>query len=87
MCSFATWPAPPSPRLRRTEPAIASERPQLADDGSVVYHLRRPFGDGTRAVRFDPLTFLEKLAALVPPPRAPPRDPEPGCDPFTDGPP
>jgi hypothetical protein len=51
-------------------PAIASERLELADDGSVIYHLRRPFSDGTRAVRFDPLTFLEKLAALVPPPRA-----------------
>jgi len=36
----------------------------------VIYHLRRPFSDGTRAVRFDPLTFLDKLAALVPPPRA-----------------
>jgi hypothetical protein len=51
-------------------PAIASERLELADDGSAIYHLRRPFSDGTRAVRFDPLTFLERLAALVPPPRA-----------------
>jgi hypothetical protein len=51
-------------------PAIATERLELAADGAVIYRLRRPFSDGTRAVRFEPLTFLEKLAALVPPPRA-----------------
>jgi len=64
-------------------PPIAGERLELADDGSVIYHLRRPFRDGTRAVRFDPITFLEKLAALIPPPPRPPGDlprhPRPHC--------
>ena len=34
----------------------------------VRYRLRHPFHDGTRAVIFDPLTFIGKLCALVPPP-------------------
>ena len=42
---------------------------QRLADGRVRYLLRRPFHDGTRAVIFEPLTFIEKLAALVPPPR------------------
>jgi hypothetical protein len=41
-----------------------------APDGRVVYGLKRHWRDGTSAVSFDPLTFIERLAALVPPPRA-----------------
>ena len=33
------------------------------------YELRRPWRDGTTHVAFEPLVFLERLAALVPPPR------------------
>ena len=51
-------------------PAIATERLALAPDGRVVYGLRRHWRDGTSAVSFDPLTFIERLAALVPRPRA-----------------
>jgi hypothetical protein len=36
----------------------------------VVYRLRRPWSDGTSAIAFEPLAFLERLAALVPRPRA-----------------
>jgi hypothetical protein len=50
-------------------PPIASERLSLSDDGRVVYRLRHPWRDGTSAVAFDPLTFIERLAALVPRPR------------------
>jgi hypothetical protein len=50
-------------------PAIATERLSRLADGRVRYRLRREFNDGTKAVVFDPLTFIEKLAALVPPPR------------------
>jgi len=50
-------------------PPIATERLSLADNGKVVYRLRRRWRDGTQAVVFDPLTFLERLAALVPRPR------------------
>ena len=50
-------------------PPIASERLSLDDDGRVRLELRRPFRDGTTHVSFDPLTFIERLAALVPRPR------------------
>jgi len=50
-------------------PAIATTRLALAADGRVVYGLRRHWRDGTSAVSFDPLTFIERLAALVPRPR------------------
>jgi hypothetical protein len=51
-------------------PALASERLSIADDGRVVYRLRWHWKDGTSALVFDPMTFLERLAALVPRPRA-----------------
>jgi hypothetical protein len=50
-------------------PAIASERLSLAEDGRVVYRLRRHWRDGTRAIVFAPLDFIARLAALVPRPR------------------
>lgn len=49
-------------------PAIASERLSLAENGRVVYRLRRHWKDGTRAVVFAPLDFIARLAALVPRP-------------------
>jgi len=51
-------------------PAIATQRLALAPDGRVIYGLRRHWNDGTSAVSFDPLTFIERLAALIPRPRA-----------------
>jgi hypothetical protein len=51
-------------------PAIATQRLERLADGRVRYRLRHAFLDGTRALLFDPLTFIEKLCALVPPPRA-----------------
>ena len=53
-----------------TRPPIATQRLALATNGRVVYGLKRPWRDGTSAVSFDPLTFIERLAALVPHPRA-----------------
>jgi DNA-directed RNA polymerase subunit RPC12/RpoP len=50
-------------------PPIAQERLELAPDGAVVLRLRRSWSDGTRAIRFEPSEFLEKLASLVPKPR------------------
>jgi hypothetical protein len=52
-------------------PPIASERLSLAEDGRVVYRLHHPWRDGTTAIAFEPLTFLERLAAALvqtPPP-------------------
>lgn len=51
-------------------PAIAGERLSLALNGRVIYRLRRHWRDGTSAVSFDPLTFIERLAALIPRQRA-----------------
>jgi hypothetical protein len=35
----------------------------------VVLTLKSPWADGTRQLLFEPLTLLEKLAALIPRPR------------------
>jgi len=43
--------------------------PELPD-GRIAYDLRRPWSDGTSRLLFEPLAFLERLSALVPPPRA-----------------
>jgi hypothetical protein len=51
-------------------PPIAKRRIALAPDGRVVYGLKRHWRDGTPAVFFDLLPFIERFAALVPPPRA-----------------
>ena len=51
-------------------PAIATERLHELPDGRIAYDLRHTWSDGTTRVVLQPLTFLEKLAALVPPPRA-----------------
>ena len=59
-------------------PPIATERLSLSADPAhpsgdglprVVYELRRPWRDGTTHVTFDPVTFIARLAALVPHPR------------------
>ena len=51
-------------------PPIATQRLCLDERERVLYGLRRHWKDGTQAVVFEPLTFLARLAALVPPPRA-----------------
>jgi len=70
-------PSPPNDRLRlehlcryALRPPVAQDRLYRSPDGRVVYELRRPFRDGTKRVIFEPLAFLARLAALVPPPRA-----------------
>jgi len=37
--------------------------------GSIVYRFRKPWRNGKLAVVMDPMTFLSRLAAQVPPPR------------------
>ena len=68
-------PRPDRARLERligymARPPIATERLERLPDGRVVYEFKRPWRDGTSRVVFEPLEFLEKLAALVPKPRA-----------------
>ena len=51
-------------------PAFAEERLYRRPDGKVEYSLRKPRWDGGTRVVLEPLDFLAKLAALVPPPRS-----------------
>jgi hypothetical protein len=48
-------------------PAVARDR--LLADGRVVLTLKSAWTDGARQLLFEPLTLLEKLAALIPRPR------------------
>ncbi len=50
-------------------PAISQERLSLTRDGQVLYRFKRPHRDGKTHVLLDPLTFLARLAALIPRPR------------------
>ena len=49
---------------------IAKARLERGPDGEVILRLRRPWSDGTTDLRFTPLALLERLVALIPPPRA-----------------
>ncbi|MBM3987040.1 MAG: hypothetical protein FJ294_03665 [Planctomycetes bacterium] len=60
-------------RARLEQQERDAEQEHLDVDAAVarvVYRLKRHRREGTSAVSFDPLTFIERLAALVPPPRA-----------------
>jgi hypothetical protein len=52
-----------------SRPAAAQDRLQRLDDGRIVPTLKTAWADGTRHLVFEPLTLLEKLAALTPRPR------------------
>jgi hypothetical protein len=55
---------------RYVAPAPGSEgRARVDPSGNILLTLRRAWGDGTRAVLFEPYELIEKLAALVPKPR------------------
>lgn len=67
---------PPRDRLRLERlcryagrPPLATERLSRLADGHLLYELKHRWRDGTTHVGFEPLELLEKLAALVPPPR------------------
>ena len=53
-----------------SRPALSEKRLSLTAQGRVSYHLKTPWRDGTTHVEFEPVEFLARLAALVPPPRA-----------------
>jgi len=50
-------------------PPIAIERLKLLPDGRLFYRLKQQCRDGTNHIIFQPLEFMERLAALVPAPR------------------
>jgi len=49
-------------------PPFAQERLRLRSDGRVVLELKTAWHDGTRKLVFEPLEFLERLAAMTPRP-------------------
>ncbi len=50
-------------------PPVAQDALEITRTGNILLTLRRAWGDGTRAVLFEPHELIEKLAALVPRPR------------------
>ncbi len=50
-------------------PPVASERLSELADGRLLYELRHRWRDGTTHVAFEPLELIDRLAALIPPPR------------------
>ena len=52
-----------------TRPALADERVETNAAGQVVLKLKIPWRDGTTHLMMSPLEFMQRLAALVPPPR------------------
>ncbi|MEO8903389.1 MAG: transposase [Polyangiaceae bacterium] len=51
-------------------PNIRIERLSALPDGRVAYAIRKPWGNETHRV-MQPVQFLARLAALIPPPRHP----------------
>ncbi|MGH7393047.1 MAG: transposase [Candidatus Rokuibacteriota bacterium] len=67
-------PAADRPRLEQLcryllRPAVARHRLRRRDDGRIGLTLKTAWADGTRQLMFEPLTRLERLAALTPRPR------------------
>ena len=52
-------------------PPLALERLTESTGGPLRYQFRRPWSDGSTALLLEPVELLERLAALVPPPRRP----------------
>jgi hypothetical protein len=50
--------------------ALSLERLEQDANGDLMYRFNRPWSDGTSGITLSPLELLEKLAALVPLPRA-----------------
>ena len=67
-------PARDRQRLERlcryvARPPVATERLSRQPDGQLAIRLKKRWRDGTTCVFFSPQELMEKLAALVPPPR------------------
>jgi len=51
-----------------TRPAVSIDQVRWRDDGLVGWRLKRPWSDGTTELCFEPLSFLGRLATLIPAP-------------------
>jgi hypothetical protein len=67
---------PPRDRMRlerlaryASRPPLATERLSLLPDGRLLYRLKHRWRNGTTHVIYEPLELVERLAALVPPPK------------------
>ena len=49
---------------------LSNNRLMELPNGQLVYNLKSKWSDGTTHVIFTPIEFIEKLVALIPPPRA-----------------
>jgi len=67
LCAFG-----PGARLARyvSRPPVSVERLTLTAQGQVRYRLKTPCRDGSTHIVLEPVDFIARLAALVPPPRA-----------------
>lgn len=52
-----------------TRPAVSENRLTMKSSGDIVLKLKSKYSDGTSHLLFSGLEFVDKLAALVPPPR------------------
>lgn len=50
-------------------PAVAEERLSTNENGDVIYKFKKPWDDGSTAIKLTPMEFMERLVALVPRPR------------------
>ena len=50
-------------------PSVAEERLSTNDQGDVIYKFKKPWDDGTTALKLTPMELMERLVALVPRPR------------------
>jgi hypothetical protein len=51
-------------------PPLALERMSETPDGKILYKLKSSYSDGTTHILFDRMELVEKVVALIPPPRA-----------------
>ncbi len=51
-------------------PPIAMERLSETENGKLLYKLKTPYRNGTTHILLDPLELVEKVVALIPPPKA-----------------
>ena len=50
-------------------PAVSEERLSTNDQGDVICKFKKPWDDGTTAMKLTPMELIERLVALVPRPR------------------
>jgi len=50
-------------------PAVAEQRLSLNGTGDVIYKFKKPWDDGTSAIKLTQMEMMERLSALVPRPR------------------